>query len=142
MISSSTQTKAYYKKYDLEWDNVMSDYHFPKNCYIYFNESPWKMMKSAFYFMVKALRSQEISIFVLTFWSYRKTAWSKVNLKIYDITSWLTTTIHILLNISRSQGNQAIKFGQLIEYNKINIFLENSCRKWGKQASSRPLSFS
>ena len=32
-------------------------------------------------------------------------------------------TTHILLNISRIKGNQAMKFGQLIEYPKINIFL-------------------
>ena len=30
-------------------------------------------------------------------------------------------TIHILPNISRSTGNQTIKFGQLIEYNVKNI---------------------
>ena len=35
-----------------------------------------------------------------------------------------TITMHILPNISQSKGNQAIKFGQLIEYNKISIFLE------------------
>ena len=29
-------------------------------------------------------------------------------------------------NISRSKGNQTIKFGQLIEYNMRNIFLEKS----------------
>ena len=31
--------------------------------------------------------------------------------------------IHILANISQSKGNQTMKFGQLIEYNKRNIFL-------------------
>ena len=30
--------------------------------------------------------------------------------------------IHILPNISRSKGNQAMKFGQLLEYNMRNIF--------------------
>ena len=35
-----------------------------------------------------------------------------------------TITMHILPNISESTGNQTMKFGQLIEYNKINIFLE------------------
>ena len=34
--------------------------------------------------------------------------------------------IHVLLNISRSKGNQAMKFGPLIEYHVRNIFLENS----------------
>ena len=32
-----------------------------------------------------------------------------------------------------------MKFGQLIEYNKRNIFLQKSCRKWGRETSSRPL---
>ena len=40
-----------------------------------------------------------------------------------------TISIHILPNISQSKGNQTMKFGQLIEYNKINIFLQKSCRK-------------
>ena len=34
-----------------------------------------------------------------------------------------TIAIHILPNISRSKGNQAMKFGQVIEDNKTNIFL-------------------
>ena len=34
-----------------------------------------------------------------------------------------TVTIHILPNISRGKGNQAIKFGQVIEENKKNMFL-------------------
>ena len=33
--------------------------------------------------------------------------------------------IHILPNISQRKGNQTMKLGQLIEYNKINFFLEN-----------------
>ena len=32
--------------------------------------------------------------------------------------------MHIMLNISRSKGNQAVKFGQLIEYKVRNIFFE------------------
>ena len=50
-----------------------------------------------------------------------------------------TIAIHILPNISRSNGCQTIKLGQLIEYNKKNIFLQKLCRKWGKETSSRPL---
>ena len=50
-----------------------------------------------------------------------------------------TIAIHILPNISQSKGNQTMKFGQLIEYNKRNIFLQKLCRKWGKETSSRPL---
>ena len=37
-----------------------------------------------------------------------------------------TIVIHILPNILKSKGNQAIKFGQLIEYNMRTIFLGKS----------------
>ena len=40
-----------------------------------------------------------------------------------------TIAIHILPNISQGKGNQTIKFGQSIKYNKINIFLQKLCRK-------------
>ena len=33
-------------------------------------------------------------------------------------------TIHILANISKSKGNEALKFGQLIKYN-----IRNNCTK-------------
>ena len=35
-----------------------------------------------------------------------------------------TIAIHILPNTSRSKSNQLMKFGQLIEYNLRNIFVE------------------
>ena len=45
-------------------------------------------------------------------------------------TTWLqpglqTIAIYILPNISQSKDNQTMKFGQLIEYNMKNIFLQN-----------------
>ena len=40
-----------------------------------------------------------------------------------------TIAIHILPNISQTKSNQEMKFGQLIEYDKINIFLQKLCRK-------------
>ena len=43
--------------------------------------------------------------------------------------------------ISRNKGNQTMKFGQVIEYNKINIFLQILYRKSGKETSCRPLCF-
>ena len=42
-----------------------------------------------------------------------------------------TIAIHILPNISRSKGNQTMKFGQLVEYQMRNIFLEKSYTKCG-----------
>ena len=49
-----------------------------------------------------------------------------------------TITIHILTNISRSKGNQVMKFHQLIEYNMRNIFIEKSYTKCGGEAIPRP----
>ena len=40
-----------------------------------------------------------------------------------------------MLNISGSKNNQTIKLGQLIEYNKLNIFPEKLYRKWGLELS-------
>ena len=48
-----------------------------------------------------------------------------------------TIGIHILLNISRSKGIQTMKFGQLIEYNMRNIFLEKSYTKCVEETISR-----
>ena len=50
-----------------------------------------------------------------------------------------TIAIHVLPNISQSKGNQTVKFGQSMEYNKRNIFLEKLCGKWGKETSYRLL---
>ena len=36
-----------------------------------------------------------------------------------------TIAIHIFPNISQSKGNQTMKFGQSIDYNKRNIFLQS-----------------
>ena len=65
----------------------------------------------------------------------------EVNLKFYDVTAWLINNcIHILSNISRSKGNQTMKFGQLIEYNMESIFLEKSYTKCGGKTFPRPFS--
>ena len=46
--------------------------------------------------------------------------------------------INILSNISKSKVNQTMKFGQLIEYNMSNIFLEKWYRKCGGETSPIP----
>ena len=51
-----------------------------------------------------------------------------------------TIAIHILVNISRSKGNQAVKFGQLIEYQMMNIFVEKLYTKCAGETIPRPLS--
>ena len=47
--------------------------------------------------------------------------------------------IQVLANISRSKVNQTMKFGQLIEYDMANIFLEKSFTKCVGEASPRSL---
>ena len=49
-----------------------------------------------------------------------------------------TIAIHILTNISRSKGNQRMKYGQLIEYNTWNIFLKKSDTICGGETIHRP----
>ena len=45
---------------------------------------------------------------------------------------------NIFPNISQSKGNQTMKFGQSIGYNKRNIFLQKLCGKGGKETSFTP----
>ena len=51
-----------------------------------------------------------------------------------------TIVTHILPNISRSKGNQTTKFGQLIDYNMRNIFIEKWYTKCGGETSPRSFS--
>ena len=51
-----------------------------------------------------------------------------------------TIAIHKFTNITRSKGNQTMKFGQIIEYNMRNIFLEKSYTECGRETIPRPFS--
>ena len=50
-----------------------------------------------------------------------------------------TIAIHILPDISRSKGNQTMRFDQLIKYNMRNIFVEKSYTKYAGEIIPRPL---
>ena len=99
---------------------------YKKICVICLIESPLKMMRNAFYFILKTFRSQDI-------WPCRKNPLiRKIRLTSKFMTSQpglQTIAIHTLLNITPSRCNQTMKFGQLIEYNKTNIFFQKLCRK-------------
>ena len=73
--------------------------------------------------------SQDILIFVLILWSDTKNGLIKtIELVSKFMTSQPgneTIAMHRLPNISKSKGNQTMKFGQLIEYNTRNISLKN-----------------
>ena len=95
-------------------------------------ENPSQNDEKCFLFYLKSLfHSEDILIFVLTFWSW-----------LFDF--FMTSQPgekqlqYTLRNISRSKSNQTMKFSQLIEYNMRNIFLEKSCTKCGGEAISRP----
>ena len=99
-------------------------------------------MKNAFYLMLKDLFVLEIFTFLFWIFSYAK---NDLIRKLCLISKFLTSqaeqktaATHIGPNIPRNKGNQAMKFGQLIEYNIRNIFLEKSYSKCGGKASHRP----
>ena len=46
--------------------------------------------------------------------------------------------MHYFPNISRSKGNQAMKFGQFIEYNMRNTFVETSYTKYCGETIPQP----
>ena len=100
--------------------------------------SQLKMMRNAFYFTLKALFVLEI--FQILFWVFgyvgiQHDERAKVNFKISYVSNWIKTiTIHMLPDISRSQGNLTTKFVPLIEYDIRNFLVEKSCTKCGGQS--------
>ena len=68
-------------------------------------------MKNAFYLSFKALFVLKIFKFLSSLFEYE------------EKTAWLTNNYNVYL--SRSKGNQTIKFDQVIECKKGNIFLQN-----------------
>ena len=107
-----------------------------------FQWNPFKSNEKCVLFHPKSsFRSQ---IFVLTFWSWKVGHWSLVKIRLISKfmklqPSYQTITIYTLPNISRCESNKTIKFDQLLDYSKKNIFVQKSCRKWGTGTSSRPL---
>ena len=100
-----------------------------KVCFIRLIKSPLKVMKNVFYFIVRAPFVLNIWIFVLTFWVMWKNGLiRKLKLISKFMTSqpgWQVIGIHILANILRNKDSQTMKFGDLIEYNKRNIFFKS-----------------
>ena len=83
---------------------------------------PFKYEKNAFYFILKALFVFKMFKCLSRLFGHVKNVLIR---KIRLISTFLmsqpckqTITIHMLLNISRSKGNQNVKFSQIIEYSK------------------------
>ena len=90
-------------------------------------ENPLKMMKNILYFMLKTLFVLGIFTFFSCVFVIQKNSLIR---KLMLIAEFMASQIgqqiitrHILLNISISKDNQAMRFGQLIEHNLRNIFL-------------------
>ena len=73
---------------------LKSDSHLLKKLFYFFQRKLFKNDEKCFLFYLKiSFRSQDIQIFVLTFWPCKKNRFNwkyKVNFKIYDITTLLT----------------------------------------------------
>ena len=98
------------------------------------------MIKSDFHFTLKSLFVLKIFNIFEFLVTYRDGLIRKISLISNFMTSQAekqTITIHILPNISRSKGNQTMKFGQLIEYNMRKIFLEKPYKKCGGETIPR-----
>ena len=101
------------------------------------------MVKNAFCFILKDLFVLEMLKFMSCLFDYEEKPFDKKAVISYSTfltsqTGKQTLTIYILYNVLGSKGNQAMKFGQLIEYNRRNIFLEELYRKCVGEASPRP----
>ena len=88
-------------------------------------------MKNAFYFILKALFV--LNLFECLSWLFGHVEKKDLIRKIRLISKFMTSqtgsqtnTIHILPNISRSKGNETMKFDQVIVYRNRKVFFKNN----------------
>ena len=126
----------------MRYNLLKSDSHLPEKRFYLLQRQPFRNDEKCFLFHFKSsLNSQDSYIFVLSFRTCKKTGLIRKIRLISKISQpgQRRITINISLDISGIKGYQTIKFGQLVEYNKRNIFLPKSCKKRGKETSSRSL---
>ena len=111
---------------------------------IFGNWKPFKNYEKRFLFHLKnSFRSQDIWVFANFLIMYKNGLIRNIRLFLEFMTSqpgYQTVAMYILPNISRSKGNQTMKFGQLTECNLRNIFVEKSYTKYAAETIARPLS--
>ena len=84
------------------------------------------MIKNALYLILKALFLFKIFQFLsCNFGHFGLVRKDIINSKVQNLVNKQLQ----LCNISQNKGNQAMKFGQALVYNKINLFIKESCRK-------------
>ena len=95
------------------------------------------MIKNAFYFTSKPLFVLNYLMFFLCFFGKAEKQLDQkdnVNFRIYDIA---TTEVNNY-NTLRSKGNQTMKLGQLIEYNRETFSLKNHTQNVGEKLFQDP----
>ena len=95
------------------------------------------MIKNAFYFTSKPLFVLNYLMFFLCFFGKAEKQLDQkdnVNFRIYDIATREANNYNTL----RSKGNQTMKFGQLIEYNRETSFLKNHTKNVGERLFQDP----
>ena len=109
IILVTIPTRTYNFKVKKISSSLKEDSCLPKEfCFICFNASSLKMMKNAFYFILKALFIVKMFKFLSSLFNHAKKQldWKyNVNFKIYDVTTWLTNNYntHIAQYLSISQ---------------------------------------
>ena len=96
-------------------------------------------MKTAFYFILKALFALEIITFLLQRFGYLEKWLDKkisVNSKVYDVTDWITDNqnIHIVQYLYKLRQNEIWSVNRVY----MNYFFEKSYTKYGGKTSLRP----
>ena len=85
--------------------------------------------KNAFYFILKVLSVLEIFTFLSQFFTYAEKK-AMIDFNIFDVTDWIKNNYNTHIGqYLKKKSNQTRKFGQLIEYNMRNIFLEKPYTK-------------
>ena len=113
---------------------------------IFGNWKPFKIDKKCFLFYLKGFFFSRYLKLCLGFLVKQK---KSLHREIVLISKFMSSeprkqaiAIQILSNISRSKGNQALKFGQLIDYNMRNIYLKKSYTKMWQRNYSQTLLYS
>ena len=87
-----------------------------KNLFYLLQWKPFKIYEKCFFIS---------SLKLLSFSQYLNSLIKKTRLIFKSLWCHNLVNKHVLPNTSQSKGNQTMEFGQIIEYNKRNIFLHN-----------------
>ena len=106
-------------------------------------EIPLKMMKNAFYFMLKTLFVIQIFVFPSRHFAYVEKRFdkkTKIKSKTCEVTDWTTNNYNTrIAQYLRKYKHTVNGIWSVIEYNTRNILLEKLYTKCGEVSSRKPL---